>query len=158
MSWQELIANSHHHPDHTGNPAGFPSTTDLIVGPGFKKTFLPGYPTDPKGVILESDYAGRKLREVNFDEESGGLRIGGFRAVDYFGDGSFYLLETPGVCSIHSPRNDSRVMAHKRKAHNRPYSRSSTNFSLPTTIHPYGRRSRAPRLTMASQHAPLTSL
>ena len=30
------IVWSHWHFDHTGNPATFPSSTDLIVGPGFK--------------------------------------------------------------------------------------------------------------------------
>lgn len=61
---------------------------------------LPGYPADPQGQILESDYSGRRIREINFEETSAGLTIGGFRALDYFGDGSFYLLETPGVSSI----------------------------------------------------------
>jgi glyoxylase-like metal-dependent hydrolase (beta-lactamase superfamily II) len=96
---QELLSNSHHHPDHTGNSSLSPPSTDLIVGPGFKKT-LPGYPSNPNGVILESDLAGRNLRELNFDEESLSLTIGGFRAVDYFGDSSFYLLKTPGVSTF----------------------------------------------------------
>lgn len=30
---------------------------ELVVGSGFKDAFLPGYPADPNGVILESDYA-----------------------------------------------------------------------------------------------------
>lgn len=58
---------------------------------------IPGYPKNPESLILESDYEGRNLRQVNFEEESNGLEIGGYRAFDYFGDGSFYLLETPGV-------------------------------------------------------------
>ncbi|KAK9792866.1 putative metallo-beta-lactamase superfamily protein [Seiridium cardinale] len=86
----------HHHVDHVGNPSLFPNTTDLIVGPGFKETILPGYPTNPKSQVLESDYEGRNLREINFDDESKRLTIGGFRAVDFFNDGSFYLLESPG--------------------------------------------------------------
>lgn len=40
---------------------------------------------------------GRNLREVNFDTDSNGLRLGRFQAIDYFGDGSFYLLDAPGV-------------------------------------------------------------
>lgn len=67
------------------------------MGPGFKETILPGYPRNPKALVRESDYAGRNLRELDFDQESGGLTIGGFKAIDYFGDGSFYLLATPGV-------------------------------------------------------------
>lgn len=40
---------------------------------------------------------GRNLREVNFDTDANGLRIGRFQAIDYYGDGSFYLLDAPGV-------------------------------------------------------------
>lgn len=38
---------------------------------------------------------GRNLREIDF-EGAGSLRIGKFPAVDFFGDGSFYLLDSPG--------------------------------------------------------------
>lgn len=34
------------------------------------------------------------MREIDF---AGGPEIGGFRAMDFFGDGSFYLLDSPGV-------------------------------------------------------------
>jgi glyoxylase-like metal-dependent hydrolase (beta-lactamase superfamily II) len=36
------------------------------------------------------------LRELNFSSEGRDLKIGGFEAIDYFSDGSFYLLSTPG--------------------------------------------------------------
>ena len=91
---------SHFHWDHAGDPSTFPSTTALIVGPGTKENFLPGYPADPKSHILKSDYAGRELREVGFSETP--LHIGPFRAVDWFGDGSFYLLDSPGVRDPHT--------------------------------------------------------
>lgn len=68
-----------------------------MVGPGFKETELPGYPENPKAKILQADYEGRTLRQIDFDAESKGLTIGGFKAVDWFGDGSLYLLHTPGV-------------------------------------------------------------
>ncbi|KAI1294488.1 hypothetical protein F5Y03DRAFT_372655 [Xylaria venustula] len=97
----EAVIWSHHHLDHTGNPAGFPSTTNLVVGPTFKETMLPGYPADQKGQILETDYQGRHIRQLDFEIESQGLVIEGFRAIDYFGDGSFYLLEVPGHTSDH---------------------------------------------------------
>lgn len=91
------FVSSHHHMDHTGNPNGFPSTTDLIVGPGFKETLLPSYPENPKAMIGQRDYEGRNLRQLDFKEESKGLTIGGFPAIDYFEDGSFYLLQALGV-------------------------------------------------------------
>lgn len=97
----EAIIWSSHRFDHVGNPSTFPSTTSLIVGPGFK-TMLPGYPTNPNSPILESDLANRQVIELDFDTGISGdntyqtLVIGRFRALDYFGDGSFYLLDTPG--------------------------------------------------------------
>ncbi|KAB8338939.1 hypothetical protein FH972_021879 [Carpinus fangiana] len=90
----EAIVWSHHHFDHTGNPSTFPSSTTLVVGPGFKSKMLPGYPEDEKSSLTSSDWEGRELREIDFP--SPGLKIGGFKAFDYFGDGSFYLLDTPG--------------------------------------------------------------
>lgn len=87
--------NSHHHWDHTGDPSTFPPSTDLIVGPGFKASFLPGYPDDPTAPVSQSAFEGRRLREISFAEESK-LVLGRCDAVDFFGDGSFYLLDTPG--------------------------------------------------------------
>ncbi|CUA69621.1 hypothetical protein RSOLAG22IIIB_03993 [Rhizoctonia solani] len=85
---------SHWHWDHTGDPNLFPQTTSLTVGPGFKSAMLPGYPANPESPILESAYSDRQLVEISFD--SAPKLIGGFRAFDYFGDGSFYLLDSPG--------------------------------------------------------------
>lgn len=36
----------------------------------------------------------RELREIDFTQT--GLKTGQFRAFDFFGDGSFYLMDTPG--------------------------------------------------------------
>src|ERR1700712_3063596 len=40
----EGIVWSHWHWDHTGDPSTFEKSTALIVGPGFKDAFTPGYP------------------------------------------------------------------------------------------------------------------
>lgn len=90
----ESVIWSHHHFDHTGDPSTFPGSTSLTVGKGMKEALLPGYPANPKSPLLESDFAGRELVEIDFDQTA--LRIGRFRAHDYFGDGSFYLLDAPG--------------------------------------------------------------
>jgi glyoxylase-like metal-dependent hydrolase (beta-lactamase superfamily II) len=71
----------------------FPGTVDLIVGPGFKKSFLPGYPINKDGFLLETDWEGREIVEIEFNT---GLKLGRFRAMDYFEDGSFYILDAPG--------------------------------------------------------------
>ena len=87
--------------DHTGDPSTFPSSADLIVGPGFKKAFVPGYPTVEDSPVAESAYKDRNLREIDFDSESQGLKLGQLRALDFYGDGSFYLLDTPGHAQGH---------------------------------------------------------
>ena len=88
---------SHYHWDHTGDVSLFPPTTSLIVGPDFHSK-LPGYPTNAKSPINESDFAGRELISLAFDTD---LHIGRFSAHDLFGDGSFYLLDSPGHCVGH---------------------------------------------------------
>lgn len=91
----EAVVWGHWHWDHIGDPSTFPASTDLIVGPGFKGAMLPGAPSNPDSPIQVSDYEGRNLREVSFNGPNF-LRIGKFPAFDYFGDGSFYLLDSPG--------------------------------------------------------------
>ncbi|PGH10922.1 hypothetical protein AJ79_05167 [Helicocarpus griseus UAMH5409] len=91
----EAVIWSHWHWDHIGDPSSFPPSTDLVVGPGFKEAMLPGAPANPDSPILESDYTGRNLREITFDGPNC-TKIGQFNAFDYFGDGSFYLLDSPG--------------------------------------------------------------
>ncbi|KAH9905882.1 Metallo-hydrolase/oxidoreductase [Xylariomycetidae sp. FL2044] len=95
----EAVIWSHIHFDHTGDMSRLPPATDLVVGPGVKQIAWPGYPTNPDGVVLDSDAEGRTVREISF--EGTGLKIGRFDAFDYFGDGSFYLLDAPGHCPGH---------------------------------------------------------
>ncbi|KAL5600654.1 hypothetical protein FOVSG1_008466 [Fusarium oxysporum f. sp. vasinfectum] len=84
---------SHHHYDHLGDPSTFPETMDLIVGPGFSQHFLPGYPANPNSPVHESALKSREVREIDFDQH---LHVVGYQAMDYFGDGSLFLLNTPG--------------------------------------------------------------
>ncbi|KAL2206869.1 hypothetical protein CC79DRAFT_1398743 [Sarocladium strictum] len=91
---------SHWHWDHIGDPSTFPHSTELVVGPGFKDNLLPAYPTNPDSFMLERHFYGRILREVNFEENSS-LKIGNIPALDFFGDGSFYLLDLPGHATGH---------------------------------------------------------
>ncbi|KAI2465126.1 hypothetical protein F4781DRAFT_425033 [Annulohypoxylon bovei var. microspora] len=100
---------SHSHFDHVGDVSKFPPTTDLIVGPGVRSASWPGWPTNPDAAVLDSDAEGRVVREVSFEA---GLKIGRFDAMDFFGDGSFYLLDAPGhalghLCAL------ARTTAHE---------------------------------------------
>lgn len=76
----------------------FPGSTELVVGPGFTERWSPGFPTKADAPVREEDLAGRRVREIGFDGE---LKAGPFQAHDFFGDGSFYLLDTPGHCTGH---------------------------------------------------------
>ncbi|GAO51220.1 hypothetical protein SAICODRAFT_69419 [Saitoella complicata NRRL Y-17804] len=89
----ESVIWSHWHWDHCGDMSLFPGSTELVVGPGFKGAVMPGYPTNPNGVLLDSDFEGREVREITFESD---FKIGQYPAQDFFGDGSFYLLDVPG--------------------------------------------------------------
>ncbi|KKK20297.1 hypothetical protein P175DRAFT_0439724 [Aspergillus ochraceoroseus IBT 24754] len=93
----EAVIWSHHHFDHIGDPSTFPPSTDLVLGPGVKAFCWPAYPSNPDSLVLDSDIQGRKVREIDFAADSPQIcKIGRFNAFDYFGDGSFYLLDAPG--------------------------------------------------------------
>ncbi|KAJ7275059.1 hypothetical protein C8J57DRAFT_1313530 [Mycena rebaudengoi] len=73
----------------------FPPSTVLVFGQG---TVRGTCAVNPKSTLLKSDLAGRQLVELNFDKPD--LIICGMRAHDYFGDGSFYLLDAPRIGSF----------------------------------------------------------
>ena len=94
------IVWSHVHWDHTGDPSNFPHSTSIIVGPGFKKEFLPPYPDREDSVVDKRTIENREMIELDFDKAPA-QRIGPYKAIDYFGDESFYFLDTPGHTVAH---------------------------------------------------------
>lgn len=137
----EGIIWSHWHFDHTGDPSTFDSHTALIVGPGFKEALLPGYPANKDSPILESDYSGRELREIQFDQ---GKKVGRFDAFDYFGDGSYYLLDAPGhavghLCALArvTSNPDSYIFMAGDASHHCGEFRPSEFLPLPGSISPH---------------------
>jgi hypothetical protein len=90
------------------------------------------------------------LREIDF--APGGLQIGQFKAVDFFGDGSFYLLDTPGHAVGHlaglartTSNPDSFIMMGGDLCHHGGELRPSQHMKVPREIipHPFGLRSFA---------------
>lgn len=143
----EAVIWSHWHFDHIGDPSTFDPDTALIVGPGFKENFLPGYPANPDSTILEKDYAGRELRELDFTTGDNKLTIGRFTALDYFGDGSFYFLDAPGhavghICGFARVKagvaddEDSFVFLGGDAAHHGGEFRPSAYLPLPGEVYP----------------------
>ncbi|OBT65163.1 hypothetical protein VE03_04791 [Pseudogymnoascus sp. 23342-1-I1] len=139
----EAVIWSHWHWDHIGDPSTFPPTTDLIVGAGFKEAMLPGAPANPESPIRESDYTGRNLREISFDGPNS-LRIGRFPAFDYFGDGSFYLLDSPGhavghLCGLARTTTgpDTFVLLGGDVCHYPGIFRPSEHLPVPESITPH---------------------
>ncbi|TFY58518.1 hypothetical protein EVJ58_g6375, partial [Rhodofomes roseus] len=91
----QAVIWSHPHIDHVGNPSTFPPTTALVVGAGTQAAFRPGYPLNPEAMLPESDFLGREVVEIAFADDA--PIVAGLKSHDYFGDGSFYLIEAPGV-------------------------------------------------------------
>ena len=137
----DAVIWSHHHFDHVGDPSTFPRSTDLVVGPGFKKQYWPGYPTNPEAALLDSDVRGRNFREADIPKGASGLKVGRFDAMDYFGDGSFYLLDAPGHSVGHlcgfarvTSTPDSFVFMGADSCHHVGLIRPTEYLPLPTTI------------------------
>jgi hypothetical protein len=86
---------SHSHWDHMGSPHLFPPSTNLNYGKGTSP--FPAYPANPHSNLLAVDFENRKCIEINCSD----LKIGPFPATDFYKDGSFYLLDTPGHCPGH---------------------------------------------------------
>ncbi|KAJ7118808.1 hypothetical protein C8R44DRAFT_625159 [Mycena epipterygia] len=92
----ETIIWSHSHFDHIGDLSLWPNTTDLVIGPGTNRSL---YPEFPDSALQASDFAGHTVTELNFDGTN--ITFSGLPALDYLGDGSFYLLNTPGHLAGH---------------------------------------------------------
>ncbi|KAL2834384.1 beta-lactamase-like protein [Aspergillus cavernicola] len=142
----EAIIWSHQHWDHIGDPSTFPDSVKLVVGPGFKDAYLPGYPERADSPILETDYRGREMIEIDFSE-SHTLTLGRLPAHDYFGDGSFYLLNCPGHAIGHlsalvrtSTNPDTFILLAADAVHDMGEIRPSEYLPLPKEIdlHHYG--------------------
>lgn len=90
----DTVVFSHLHFDHIGDCTKFPDA-DMVVGPGSKAANGVGWPVDPESPFSSAIVQHPKFHELSFEE--GWSPLDPFeRAFDFFGDGSFYLIDTPG--------------------------------------------------------------
>ncbi|KAJ3496155.1 hypothetical protein NLG97_g2865 [Lecanicillium saksenae] len=130
----EAMVWSHWHWDHIGDGAKYPPSTDIVVGPGFTKNFVPGWPKDPNGRVPASSLEGHRIHELDFP-----LEVGGFPAQDYFGDGSFYILDVPGhavghICGLARTTPDTFIFMGGDCSHYAGMIRPTQYVPLPDTI------------------------
>ncbi|KAJ7910629.1 beta-lactamase-like protein [Mycena leptocephala] len=167
---------SHTHVDHTGDMSKFPSSTDLMFG---KDTVTETHASNPRSTLLASDLAGRKLVPLDFDAKTPPV-IGGFKALDFFGDGSFYILDVPGhqsghVCALARVTPTSFVFLGADTCHHpgvfRPTSKlhkhipcpgellAATRFSVSHShIHKPGPEFKGAEFDLSSRTTPLLSI
>ncbi|KEF55089.1 uncharacterized protein A1O9_08742 [Exophiala aquamarina CBS 119918] len=144
---------SHAHWDHLGDMSTFGPQTDLVVGPGFKDFFLGegNGKNSTLGSVQPSDVEGRTVREIDF-QGTKTHTIGRFKALDYFQDGSLYLLDTPGHCVGHlcalvrtTTNPDTFVFLGGDAAHHCGEVRPSAYVPMPQSIATLNRATHADR-------------
>ncbi|RFU28421.1 hypothetical protein B7463_g7903, partial [Scytalidium lignicola] len=91
---------SHLHFDHVGDVNRFPYA-EIIAGAGARAEAGPGWPEAQASPFDSSVLLHPKYRELP-ESGPGFVAVGNFpKAYDYFGDGSFYLLDAPGHMAGH---------------------------------------------------------
>ena len=91
----DAIIYSHLHFDHTGDCRKFPDA-EVIVGPGSGAAAAPGWPEAPNSPFSSEPFLHPRFRELSSSSDEWSIVQGGFHCHDYFGDGSFFLVDTPG--------------------------------------------------------------
>lgn len=92
---------------------------------------------------------GRNIREIDFFSNNSSLKYGAFRAVDFFGDGSFFLLNTPGHAPGHiaglartTTDPDTFIFMGGDVCHHGGEIRPSPYLPLPGQVHSFQSSSR----------------
>jgi len=95
----DSVLISHMHFDHIGDPTEFIERTNatFIVGPGSDKLVQDGYPGNPASEFHESTLPKDPARLRVLQGSDFNTAIGPFpRAMDLLGDGSLYVIDSPG--------------------------------------------------------------
>ncbi|KAK0758015.1 hypothetical protein N5P37_009313, partial [Trichoderma harzianum] len=128
------IVLSHIHFDHIGDPSIFPDIP-YITGPGTKEAALPAYPTNPNSTMLGSLLDRDNYTELSWTKDKW-TELGPFSHVhDFFGDGSFFIIDTPGhlpghVIGLAQTKPDEWVILGGDCCHHRALLNGSRQVSL----------------------------
>lgn len=94
----DFVCISHLHWDHTGDTHAFKKST-FVVGGECRTLFEEGYPKDPDSTVAQDLLPADRTR---FIPETDWKPIGLFpRAFDFYGDGSLYIINSPGHLNGH---------------------------------------------------------
>jgi glyoxylase-like metal-dependent hydrolase (beta-lactamase superfamily II) len=92
------VCLSHCHIDHVGDTTPF-TTSTFIVGAEAASLFKPGYPVDPTSGFASDLLPPSRTAFLSPDNWE---PLGPFpRALDFYGDGSLYIVDAPGHLSGH---------------------------------------------------------
>jgi len=92
------VCFSHIHFDHIGDTSLFP-LSNFVLGMNTMSMIVPGYPENPDPVVIRDI----PLERAEFLSESANWQpLGPFpRALDFYGDGSIYIIDAPGHLTGH---------------------------------------------------------
>ncbi|KJA28716.1 hypothetical protein HYPSUDRAFT_33049 [Hypholoma sublateritium FD-334 SS-4] len=94
----DYVCLSHVHFDHTGDPHAFKKST-FLVGDACRALFDDAYPANPTSTLASDLLPADRTRYLPVAEWT---PLGPFpRAFDFFGDGSLYIVDSPGHIEGH---------------------------------------------------------
>ncbi|KIJ65712.1 hypothetical protein HYDPIDRAFT_39629 [Hydnomerulius pinastri MD-312] len=95
----DAVIVSHLHWDHVGDPAPFTKAT-FVLGEGGKDLLANGYPNNPDSLFSSTAIPVDRAQFISKSEMN--VSIGPYpNAMDYFGDGSLYIVDAPGHVGGH---------------------------------------------------------
>ncbi len=125
----QAVILGHNHVDHVGDLRTFPPSVDLVVGPDTVRLDELADAMDVTKETLEE----RTVRYMSREKDKW-QDVGTFKGHNYFGDGSLFILDAPGVSNylVYSIR--CADMPNDYIAYSWAYRHLGTDFKLTTCL------------------------